>query len=152
MISRSRLGPGTRTIARTTVPLLACGHKRGRRKGAGLARSWTISGVGEPTRAAVTAAASEAGMPLGQWVEQALKKALAEGLEPGVSIEEIEARRRQVVADAVQPVQETIARIELATAPSSPDVARRPPAAGAAAAAPGLVRSNRCLRGTLRVG
>ena len=58
-------------------------------------------------------------MPLGQWVEQALKKALAEGLEPGVSLEEIEARR--VVADAVQPVQETPARIELATAPSSPD-------------------------------
>ena len=79
-----------------------------------------ISGVGEPTRAAVTAAASEAGMPLGQWVEQALTKALAEGLEPGVSLEEIEARRRQAVADAVQPVQETIARIELATAPSSP--------------------------------
>ena len=82
-----------------------------------MARSWTISGVGEPTRAAVTAAASEAGMPLGQWVEQALKKALAEGLEPGVSLEEIEAGR-QVVADAVQPVQETPARIELATAPS----------------------------------
>ena len=60
-------------------------------------------------------------MPLGHWVEQALKKALAEGLEPGVSLEEIEARRRQVVADAVQPVQETLARIELATAPSPPD-------------------------------
>lgn len=87
-----------------------------------MVRSWTISGISEPTRAAVTAAASEAGMPLGQWVEQALKKALAEGLEPGVSLEEIEARRRQVVADAVQPVQETIARIELATAPSSPDI------------------------------
>ena len=84
-----------------------------------LARSWAISGISEPTREAVTAAASEAGMPLGQWVEQALKKALAEGLEPGGSLEQIEAR--QVVADAVQPVQETPARIELATAPSSPD-------------------------------
>ena len=69
----------------------------------------------------VTAAASEAGISLGQWVEQALKKALAEGLDPGVPLEEIEARRRQAVADAVQPV-ETIARIELATAPSSPDI------------------------------
>ena len=83
-----------------------------------MARGWTIGGVGEPTRAAVTAAASEAGISLGQWVEQALKKALAEGLEPGVPLEEIEARRRQAVADAAQPVQETIARIELATAPS----------------------------------
>lgn len=74
-----------------------------------MARGWTIGGVGEPTRAAVTAAASEAGISLGQWVEQALKKALAEGLEPCVPLEEIEARRRQAVADAVQPVQETIA-------------------------------------------
>ena len=42
--------------------------------------------------------------------------------EPGVPLEEIEARRRQAVADAVQPVQEANARIELATAPSSPDI------------------------------
>ena len=61
-------------------------------------------------------------MPLGQWVEQALKKALAEGLEAGVSIEEIEARLRQVVADALQPTQQVLARLEaLATAPSPPD-------------------------------
>ena len=87
-----------------------------------MARSWTISGVDEPTRAAVTAAASEAGMPLGQWVEQALTKALAEGLEAGVSIEEIEARLRQVVADALQPVQQALARLEtLVTAQSPPD-------------------------------
>ena len=80
-----------------------------------------ISGVDEPTRAAVTAAASEAGMPLGQWVEQALTKALAEGLEAGVSIEEIEARLRQVVADALQPVQQALARLEtMVTAPSPP--------------------------------
>ena len=51
-----------------------------------------------------------------------MKKALAEGLEPGVPCEEIEARRRQAVANAVQPVQEANARIELATAPSSPDI------------------------------
>jgi hypothetical protein len=68
-----------------------------------VARSWTISGVGEPTREAVMAAAREAVMPLGQWVEQALKKALAEGLEPGVSIEEIEARRRQAAMHTVDP-------------------------------------------------
>ena len=87
-----------------------------------MARGWTIGGVGEPTREAVTAAASEAGIPLGQWVEQALTKALAEGLEAGVSIEEIEARLRQVVADALQPMQQALARLEtLATAPSPPD-------------------------------
>ena len=61
-----------------------------------MARGWAISGIGEQTREAVTAAAGEAGIPLGPWVEQALRKALAEGLEPGVSIEEIEARLRQL--------------------------------------------------------
>ena len=30
-----------------------------------MAKSWTISGVGEPTREAVTVAASEAGIPGG---------------------------------------------------------------------------------------
>ena len=74
-----------------------------------MARSWTISGVGEPTRAAVTAAAQETGIPRGQWVEQALSKALTEGLEPGVLIEE---RLRQVVGDALQPVREALTRLE----------------------------------------
>jgi hypothetical protein len=59
-------------------------------------------------------------MPLGQWVEQALGKALAEGLEPGVSIEEIEARLRQVVAEAVQPVLQALARLETIAAAASP--------------------------------
>ena len=63
-----------------------------------MARGWTISGVGEPTREAVTAAASEAGMPLGQWVEQALQKALAEGLEAGVSITDLFAVPRPAIA------------------------------------------------------
>jgi hypothetical protein len=69
-----------------------------------VAKAWAISGVGERTREAVTVAAQQAGMPLGQWVEQALKKALAEGLEAGVSIEEIEARLRRVMSDELQPV------------------------------------------------
>src|SRR3954464_8481205 len=40
-------------------------------------------GVGERTREAVVAA-EEASIPVGTWVEQALSKALEEGLEPGV--------------------------------------------------------------------
>jgi hypothetical protein len=35
-----------------------------------LARGWAISGVGDRTREAVTAAADEAGMPVGAWVER----------------------------------------------------------------------------------
>ena len=84
-----------------------------------MAKAWAISGVSERTREAVTAAAQEAGMPVGAWVEQALGKALEEGLEPGVSLEEIEARLRQVVADAVQPVQQALLRLST-EAPSSP--------------------------------
>ena len=59
-------------------------------------------------------------MPVGTWVEQAVGKALAEGLEPGVSLEEIEARLRQAVADAVQPVQQALARLETTVAALSP--------------------------------
>ena len=93
-----------------------------------MARGWTIGGVGEPTREAVTAAASEAGMPLGQWVEQALMKALAEGLEAGVSIEEIEARLRQVVAEALQPVQQALAQLETLVTARARRTAARPSA------------------------
>ena len=48
-----------------------------------VARGWTIGGVSERTRAAVTAGAREAGMPVGAWVEQALGKALAKGSKAG---------------------------------------------------------------------
>jgi hypothetical protein len=70
-----------------------------------VAKAWAISGVSERTREAVTAAAQEAGMPVDAWVEQTLGKALAEGLEAGVSIEEIEVRLRQVMAE------QTLARL-----------------------------------------
>jgi hypothetical protein len=89
-----------------------------------LAKSWTIAGVNDRTREAVTAAAQEAGVPIGAWIEQALSKVLKKGLEPGVSIEEIEARLRQVVADELQPVQQTLVRLEAtatAPAPTPPD-------------------------------
>jgi hypothetical protein len=44
-----------------------------------VARGWTISGIGAPAREAVAAAAAaqEAGMPVGAWVEGALDKVLA---------------------------------------------------------------------------
>ena len=48
-----------------------------------MTRGWTIDGVSEPTREAVTAAAREAGMPVGDWVEKALGKAPAKGLKAG---------------------------------------------------------------------
>jgi hypothetical protein len=54
-------------------------------------------------------------MPVGAWVEQALGKALEEGLEPGVSLEEIEARLRRVVSDELQPVWQALARLETTT-------------------------------------
>jgi hypothetical protein len=46
-------------------------------------RGWTIGGVSERTRAAVTAAAQEAEMPVGAWVEQALGKAPVKGSKAG---------------------------------------------------------------------
>ena len=58
-------------------------------------------------------------MPVGSWVEQALRKALDEGLEAGVSIEEIEARVQQVVAQELQPVQQALTRLEARDNPAS---------------------------------
>ena len=48
-----------------------------------MARGWAISGIGDGTREAALAAAEEAGMPVGAWVEQALGKALAKGSKAG---------------------------------------------------------------------
>jgi hypothetical protein len=94
-----------------------------------LARGWAISGVTDQTREAVMAAADATGMPVGAWIEQALTKALAEGLEAGVSIEEIETRLRQAVSDELKPMQQALARLEAATAapPTSPALGDRPP-------------------------
>jgi TRAP-type C4-dicarboxylate transport system substrate-binding protein len=88
-----------------------------------LAKGWMIDGVNERTRSAVMTAAQEAGLPVGAWVEQALQKALDEGLEAGVSIEEIEARVRAAVAEELRPVQQTLARLEAmgSSAPSPAD-------------------------------
>jgi hypothetical protein len=85
-----------------------------------VAKSWTIDGISEQTREAVLAVAKQAGMPAAIWVEQALQKALEEGLDPGVSIEEIEARIREVVAMELQPVREALARLEAAGVPVAP--------------------------------
>jgi hypothetical protein len=85
-----------------------------------LAKGWMIDGVNERTRSAVMTAAQEAGLPVGAWVEQALQKALDEGLEAGVSIEEIEARMRAAVAVELRPVQQALARLEAAAAAPVP--------------------------------
>jgi hypothetical protein len=88
-----------------------------------LAKGWAISGIGEQTREAATAAADAAGMPVGAWVEQALRQALEAKAEPvppeGVEIDELEAMVRRVVAEELRPVREALARSE-ATAPSPP--------------------------------
>jgi hypothetical protein len=60
------MGEDAPTLPRTT----------GDQPGGTMAKAWAISGVGERTREAVTAAAQQAGMPVGAWVEQALGKAL----------------------------------------------------------------------------
>jgi hypothetical protein len=60
--------------------------------------------TGEPS-------ADAAGMPVGAWVDKALTKALAEGLEAGVSVEEIVARVRAVVVQELEPVRQALERL-----------------------------------------
>jgi hypothetical protein len=90
-----------------------------------LARGWAISGVGDRTREAVLAAADAAGMPVGAWVEQALRRALeAKGgpAQPeGVELGELEAMVRRVVAEELRPVREEVARLGTAATAEPPD-------------------------------
>jgi NADPH:quinone reductase-like Zn-dependent oxidoreductase len=76
---------------------------------AGLARGWAISGIGDQVREAAMAAADEAGMPVGAWVERALRQALEARAEPappeGVEIDELEAMVRRVVAEEIIPMK-----------------------------------------------
>jgi hypothetical protein len=89
-----------------------------------LARGWAISGIGEQTREAAMAAADAAGMPVGAWVEQALRQALEGEAEPappeGVEIDELEAMVRRVVAEELRPVKEALAHSGTIIAPASP--------------------------------
>jgi hypothetical protein len=89
-----------------------------------LARGWTISGISDQTREAAMAAADAAGMPVGAWVEQALRQALEAKAEPGppesVEIDELEAMVRRVVAEELRPVKEALTRPETTAAPSIP--------------------------------
>jgi hypothetical protein len=68
-----------------------------------LARGWAISGISDQTREAAMAGADEAGIPVGVWIEQALRQALEAKAEPappeGVEIDELEAMVRRVVAE-----------------------------------------------------
>src|SRR3954454_2301543 len=92
--------------------------------GAGLARGWAISGIGDQVREAAMAAADEAGMPVSAWVERALRQALEAKAEParpeGVEIDELEAMVRRVVAEELRPVREALARPGTTAAPSGP--------------------------------
>ena len=94
-----------------------------------MARGWAISGISDQTREAAVAAADAAGMPVGAWVEQALRQALEARPEPaqpkGVEIEELEAMVRRVVAEELRPVREALARPGMTAAPSGPATAPR---------------------------
>ena len=76
--------------------------------------SSTIVGVEGRVRDEAVNAAERAGMPVGEWVERAVRKALEEGLEPappaGVEFGELEAMVRRVVAEELQPVKDALAR------------------------------------------
>lgn len=81
-----------------------------------MAGGWAVSGVGDRTREAVTAAADAAGVPVGAWIEQALGEAFEARAEPappeGVELGELEARARRVAAEGLRPLREALDRLE----------------------------------------
>jgi hypothetical protein len=66
----------------------------------------------------------QAGMPVGAWVEQALRQALEAKAQPsspeGVEIDELEAMVRRVVAEELRPVKEALAHVGTTAPPSAP--------------------------------
>src|SRR3954452_13904159 len=107
--------------------------------GAGLARGWAISGIGDQVREAAMAAADAAGMEVGAWVERALLQALETKAEPpspeGVEIDELEAMVRRVVAEELRPVKEALAHSGTTAAPA--------PSSSAAGSPVSLMRERR---------
>jgi hypothetical protein len=89
-----------------------------------LARGWAISGISDQTREAAMTAADAAGVPVGAWVEQALRQALEAKAEParpeGVELDELEAMVRRVVAEELRPVKEALAQATTTALPSAP--------------------------------
>jgi hypothetical protein len=84
-----------------------------------------VVGVDGPVRDEAVAAAERAGLPVRNWIERAVRKARAEGLEPappaGMELGELEALVRRVVAEELEPVKEALARPgEVAAAPNPP--------------------------------
>jgi hypothetical protein len=90
-------------------------------------KSSTNLAVDGPLRDEAATAAERAGMPVGQWLERALRMALDGEIEPaqpeGVEIGELEAMVRRVVAEELRPVREALERLEArAPTPSSAGV------------------------------
>jgi hypothetical protein len=89
-----------------------------------LARGWAVSGIGDQVREAAVAVAEEAGVPVGAWVERALRRVLDGKAAPaspdGVELGEPEAMVRRVVAEELRPVKEALARAGTTAAPSGP--------------------------------
>src|SRR4051794_37477175 len=69
-----------------------------------------------PLRDEAATAAERAGMPVGQWLERALRMALDGEAEPaqpeGVEIGELEAMVRRVVAEELRSLKEALERLE----------------------------------------
>lgn len=73
-------------------------------------RTWTIKGVSDRTRDTVLETAHEAGLTIGEWVNQALAKAVEEVRHPKPAA----ATREEVteILDArLRPIEETLGRI-----------------------------------------
>ena len=87
-----------------------------------MARGWAISGISDRTCEAAMTAADAAGVPVGAWVEQALRQALEAKAEParpeGVELDELEAMVRRVVAEELRPVKEALAQATTTALPA----------------------------------
>jgi hypothetical protein len=73
-------------------------------------RTWAIKGVSDRTRAAALAAAHEAGLTIGQWLEQTLARAAAEARHPK-PLEAAGAEIAEPIDERLKPIEEALGRL-----------------------------------------
>ena len=82
-------------------------------------RTWTIKGVSDHTREAVSEVAHAVGLTVGEWIDQTLAKAAAETLHPrspAASREDVAEVVRELLDERLAPLTEKIDQATRATA------------------------------------
>ncbi|MGI9385946.1 MAG: hypothetical protein ACR2OX_00815, partial [Methyloligellaceae bacterium] len=124
----SRSAPRSKTAAKSATK--AKSKTRSKSKPAASTRAaqstprWAITGVSQQTRNAVRKAAEKEGVPVGTWVNKALRAAVKDGTKGGVSSSSMPPGIHAAMGEITQRLDRIEARVheKMATAPNAADV------------------------------